>query len=127
MTVLGAIEPSWRSIYRIFNTAKVLTGLPVGLLRWIAKSIEYMLLKNSSRNSTGQLPNHAVLGITGATCCIMCLLVLLALSVCARCYSRMYSTMWNYNKVTCCWAHSIDHGVPVCSCTSPCMEFFTQK
>ena len=50
--------------------------------------MEYMLLKNSSRNSTGQLPNHAVLGITGATCCIICLLVLVALSVCAKCYNR---------------------------------------
>ena len=47
-----------------------------------------MLLKNSSGNSTGQLTNNAVLGITAATCCIICLLVLVALSVCARCYNR---------------------------------------
>ena len=44
---------------------------------------------NFSRNSTDLLlTNNAVLGITGATCCIVCLLVLVALSVCAKCYSR---------------------------------------
>ena len=47
-----------------------------------------MLLNNSSGNSTGQLTNNAILGITAATCCIVCLLVLIALSVCAKCYSQ---------------------------------------
>ena len=47
-----------------------------------------MLLKNSSRNSTGQFTNDAVLGITAATCCIICVVLLIALSVCAKCYSR---------------------------------------
>ena len=52
------------------------------------KYMEHMLLKNSSRNSTGQLTNDTVLGITAAICCIICLLVLVALSVCAKCYSQ---------------------------------------
>ena len=47
------------------------------------------LLKNFSRNSTDmQLTTDALLGITAATCCFICLLVLVALSVCARCYNR---------------------------------------
>ena len=47
------------------------------------------LLKNFSKNSTDvQLTTNALLGITEATCCIVCLLVLIALSVCAKCYSR---------------------------------------
>ena len=35
-----------------------------------------------------QLTTDALLGITGVTCCIVFLLVLVALSVCAKCYSR---------------------------------------
>ena len=47
------------------------------------------LLKNFSKNSTHvQLTTNALLGITAATCCIVCLIVLIALSVCAKCYSR---------------------------------------
>ena len=45
---------------------------------------------NSSRNSTAyeQPITDALLGITAIICCFICLLVLVALSVCARCYSR---------------------------------------
>ena len=47
------------------------------------------LLSNSSRNSTDeQLITDALLGITAIICCFICLLVLVALSVYARCYSR---------------------------------------
>ena len=35
-----------------------------------------------------QPTTDALLRITGVTCCIVCLLVLVALSVCAKCYSR---------------------------------------
>ena len=52
-----------------------------------------LLTKNSSRNSTGQLPNYAVLGITAAACCIICLLVLVALSIYAKCYGRSTTTV----------------------------------
>ena len=48
-----------------------------------------VLLKNSSRNNTDeQLITDALLGITATICCIVCLMVLVALSVCARCYNR---------------------------------------
>ena len=48
------------------------------------------LLKNFSRNFTDeQLTNDAVLRITAATCCIVCVMVLVILSVCAKCYSRI--------------------------------------
>ena len=51
--------------------------------------MEHAFLKTSSKNSTDdQLANDAVLGIAAATCCIICLMVLVALSVCAKCYSR---------------------------------------
>ena len=47
------------------------------------------LLKNFSRNFTDeQLITDAVLGITAMVCGIICLIVLVALSVCAKCYSR---------------------------------------
>ena len=46
-------------------------------------------LKNCSRNSTDmQLTTVALLGITGTTCCFICLLVLVALLVHAKCCSR---------------------------------------
>ena len=48
-----------------------------------------VLLKNSSRNVTDeQLVTDALLGITATICCTVCLMVLVALSVCARCYNR---------------------------------------
>ena len=44
---------------------------------------------NSSRNSTDeQLKTDALLGISAATCCIICFLVLVAQAVYARCYNR---------------------------------------
>ena len=46
------------------------------------------LLKNFSRNFTDEQLTTALLGITAATCCIICLMVLVVLSVYARCYSR---------------------------------------
>ena len=48
------------------------------------------LSSNSSRNSTAyeQPITDALLGITAIICCFICLLVLVALSVCAKCYSR---------------------------------------
>ena len=47
------------------------------------------LLKNSSKNFTDEeLTPDALLGITATICCIVCLMVLIALSVYARCYSR---------------------------------------
>ena len=45
--------------------------------------------KNFSRNSTDeQFTTDALLGITATICCIICLMVLVTLSVYAKCYSR---------------------------------------
>ena len=48
------------------------------------------LLKNSSNVSMSdeELITDGLLGITATVCCIICLMVLVALSVCAKCYSR---------------------------------------
>ena len=47
------------------------------------------MLKNSSKNFTDEeLTPDALLGITATICCIVCLMVLIALSVYARCYNR---------------------------------------
>ena len=46
-------------------------------------------VSNSFRNSTDkQLTTDAILGVTAAICCFICLMVLVALSVYAKCYSQ---------------------------------------
>ena len=48
------------------------------------------MLKNASNVSMSdeELITDGLLGITATVCCIICLMVLVALSVCAKCYSR---------------------------------------
>ena len=51
-------------------------------------SICFSRILQRTRSTDDQFTNHAVLGITAATCCIVCVMVLVILSVCAKCYSR---------------------------------------
>ena len=74
-------------------------------------SICFSRILQRTRSTDDQLTNDTVLGITAATCCIVCVMVLVALSVCAKCYNR--STVCGtvikrlavgLSVATCCWA-----------------------
>ena len=52
-------------------------------------SICFSRILQRTRSTDDQFTNHAVLGITAATCCIVCVMVLVILSVCGKCYSRI--------------------------------------
>ena len=51
-------------------------------------SICFSRILQRTRSTDDQLTNDTVLGITATVCCIVCVMVLVALSVCAKCYSR---------------------------------------
>ena len=77
-------------VYR--HTASSLSALEIYLQLKLRAGVynSMELLKNFSRNFTDdQLTNDTVLGITAATCCIVCVMVLVILSVCAKCYNRI--------------------------------------